>query len=95
LANETRVGELAARVGGDEFAIILTQTSLEKAEIFTERIRDSISKINLKEVSNPITLSLGLTELKPDETLDTLFKRADMAMYKAKKMGRNKVWTSD
>lgn len=91
LINETRKGELAARIGGDEFAVILTQTPLQKGKIFAERIRSSISEVRIEEISGSITLSIGITELKENESFDSFFKRADMAMYKAKKSGRNKV----
>ena len=93
IANEIRKGELAARIGGDEFAIILTQTSLEKGKIFAERLQSSIRKINLDKVINSITFSIGITELKLDESFATFYKRTDIAMYEAKKSGKNKVFS--
>jgi len=85
------------RYGGDEFCVILTQVSREQATITSDRFIQSFNKKKL-----PLTgLSIGLAQFirsregKWTEDIDNLVKRSDMALYKAKKTGRNRVVVDD
>ncbi|KJS86204.1 MAG: hypothetical protein JM58_07240 [Peptococcaceae bacterium BICA1-8] len=77
-------------MGGEEFAIILPKTPLDNALAFAEKIRESVAENTFSKVGN-LTISLGVAELKNDDTIDTIYKRADLALYKSKQNGRNKV----
>jgi len=82
------------RLGGEEFAIILSETGLDSACILAERIRASIESFKLHTELGTIkyTISIGLAELSAnDESMNATLKNADEALYKAKKLGRNKV----
>jgi diguanylate cyclase (GGDEF)-like protein len=76
------------RIGGEEFVIITPQTSQDEAYKLAEKIRKEVEKY---QVILPITLSFGVTEHRNEEDKDTMFKRADNALYKAKTSGRNRV----
>jgi diguanylate cyclase (GGDEF)-like protein len=84
-----------ARYGGEEFAIILPETPLEKAIIVGERLRKIIEK-NLPSIIKvngdlKITASFGVTSYRDEESLEEFVKRADNALYEAKRRGKNKV----
>lgn len=82
------------RIGGEEFIILLPDTPLSGALILAERLRSIIGKIDYKLEDGKIlnfTVSLGVTQLIQSEDVDSVLKRADMAMYKAKHNGRNRV----
>ena len=88
--------DMAFRIGGEEFLIILPKTMPNKAEIVGERIRavieDTPFKISEGDGNITITASIGLTSvISEDDTIDSLLKRADDALYEAKKSGRNQV----
>jgi diguanylate cyclase len=88
--------EIAARVGGEEFALLLPQTKLEGARAVAERIRAAVSRGRILRDGNQaevgsITVSLGIAVGAPGETLDMLMFRADRALYAAKSAGRNRV----
>ena len=92
--NNIREIDLFARFGGDEFALLLPESSCELAYTVTERIRMAISAqsidLNCNLVS--ITISSGVAVLTDEEeTLDTLLSQADQALYSAKEAGRNQV----
>ncbi len=92
--SETRGMDVLGRVGGEEFALLLTETDLSGGIEVAERIREKISLLNFKfaEVTCRVTASLGIAAL--DETctqLTDLLDRCDKAMYLAKKQGRNRV----
>jgi diguanylate cyclase (GGDEF)-like protein len=83
--------DLAVRWGGEEFVIVLPNTKLHGAITLAEKIRIALS-VRLSEiVQHPITASFGVAENSPQESLTDCLKRADIALYKAKKAGRNSV----
>ena len=78
------------RWGGEEFMIISSETNLKEASALAERIREIIESYMFEDIRK-VTVSLGVTEFKENDTVDSLIKRADDAMYEAKKKGRNRV----
>lgn len=91
-----RVGDVLARVGGEEFALLLPSTSLFATEILMERLRSSISELEFENIKpHSITISAGLSAMsKSDINYLEVIKRADDALYEAKDKGRNIVITS-
>jgi diguanylate cyclase (GGDEF)-like protein len=79
-----------ARWGGEEFMIILPETGLERAEALAQRIKEEIENYKFKKIVK-VTVSFGVAQFKKDDSEDTLIKRADDALYKAKNKGRNRV----
>lgn len=91
LNNSTRAGDISARYGGEEFVTVLQDSSLEEAGVFAERIRATFEESCPLGVEDPITISLGVAKFDAEETLESLIKSADGALYEAKATGRNKV----
>jgi diguanylate cyclase (GGDEF)-like protein len=81
------------RYGGEEFMMVLPQTTLDGALIKAERVRQQIEKISFPNVGEEffVTLSMGVAEHKLDEDVENTVQRADMALYKAKNNGRNQT----
>ncbi len=92
-----REGDIAARYGGEEFAIILPATNIEQCHKFALLIEQKIKALNITHEFSPIapyiTLSFGCFCSYPnaDTHTETLIKSADIALYKAKKAGRNQI----
>jgi len=82
-----RSTDLLARWGGEEFAILLLDTPLKGAVTFAERLRQQVAAARFQGLS--ITISLGLTDYQPGDDPDSLLSRADDALYRAKRSGRN------
>jgi diguanylate cyclase len=83
-----------ARIGGEEFSILLPHTDLKKACVVAERIRKAFESREIRYDKHVIkvTASFGVTSLQPIDTkLDDLIRRADNALYKAKDQGRNRI----
>ena len=78
------------RWGGEEFLVLTTQTGEEGAIELAERIRSGIEAEPFPEVGT-VTVSLGVAEMVPEESLEHLEERADLALYRAKEGGRNRV----
>jgi len=85
-----RITDIIARWGGEEFLIICENTSLNDAKIVAENIRKLVEDIKFEIVGRE-TISLGVVEFNNTDTINTIFKRADEALYEAKKTGKNKV----
>jgi diguanylate cyclase (GGDEF)-like protein len=92
-----------ARYEGEEFAVILPNTTIDDALIVAESIRNAVLSLAIpnsgyyEEVGSYLTISLGLESLIPSEqkSLEDLIKTADYAVYRAKNQGRNQVFTFD
>lgn len=85
--------DIAVRYGGEEFTVLLMGSSLDGAYRAAERLRGQIECYSGKETGdNKITVSIGVTEFKTDDScMEDIIKRADEALYAAKKNGKNKV----
>ncbi len=98
LQKMVREGDVLVRWGGEEFAIMLPQTSLTQAEKLAQRIRRAIEALNVSTdtASIKVTVSLGVAE-KDEEmnSVSDLFSLADHCLYQAKQQGRNRVVCAD
>lgn len=91
---QKRAQDTFGRLGGEEFGLLMPETTLEHAVVVAERIRKTweASPVNLDGVLIHSTMSLGVAEAVPtDQTLGDLLQRADRMLYKAKDLGRNRV----
>lgn len=90
-----RTEDILARIGGEEFSLLLPETDIDVANQVAERIRQTLAKLTIKgdwQGGITMTVSLGVTSLKTtDDSFEQLFKRADKALYNAKDNGRNQV----
>ena len=98
IVRNTRSADLAARFGGEEFVILMPETDAEPALDAAERIRQQVEDYEFV-VSHAIgilrkTTSIGVAHLSPNDTAETLMKRADTNLYEAKNTGRNLVIAS-
>jgi diguanylate cyclase len=86
-----------ARIGGEEFVIILPETDAKQAKPCIEKLRKIIeSKIlSVNQQSIKVTMSFGIAEMGPEESIADLMERADQALYKAKNKGRNQIQSAD
>ena len=93
MASAARTNDEICRYGGDEFLCILENTDIADGEEVAQRMRARISGDTLQSGDRQfgLTLSLGLAEASKDDTLDALIKRADSALYAAKRAGRDRV----
>jgi len=87
--SHTRESDVLFRIGGEEFALIAMETEIEEALALSEKIRRIVEEHSFKYVKD-ITISLGVTQFALDDDIDSVFKRADNALYKAKNNGRNR-----
>ena len=90
IADSIRDTDIFARYGGDEFVILLPDTDIDVASCVLERIRSHIEHTPFMKV-NSITISSGIHEKMPHETIEDAIQVADDALYKAKLNGRNQV----
>jgi len=85
-----RTSDIACRVGGDEFAVILPESSLDDADQLYRRIQNSVSARPLGHAGK-LLLSAGVAELRPEDDPVSFFQRADDALYRAKEAGKGRV----
>lgn len=95
----SRLADVAARWGGEEFIIALPSSDLNQGYILGERIREKVEKLVLQDCNGDalpkVTVSLGASVSREDDiNLEQIIERADQALYEAKKSGRNRVKTS-
>ena len=82
---------MLGRYGGEEFLLLLAETSLSDGRQVLDKMRNKISGAQWDENELNITISAGLVEYKKDETEKGLLLRADDLLFRAKKLGRNRV----
>lgn len=86
--------DVFARWGGDEFILLLPNTNLESAIFVAERIRTGIESLEINQAYG-VTASIGCSQWKPKEYIESWFLRTDQALYDSKNTGKNKVTISD
>ena len=88
-----RKGDLVARYGGDEFAVILNDTAAEHCHQLIERFLKYMGEVRIPYASEDekVSCSAGYTEISKTDTVECLIKRADQALYQAKAQGRNRA----
>ncbi|WP_292661909.1 diguanylate cyclase [Nitratifractor sp.] len=95
LMSRYRESDLLCRFGGEEFVILMPNTELDVAALLAERTRKEVEKLqvpyNGKTISMTVSIGVSQVDLENEETLDPVLKRADDALYIAKKQGRNQV----
>jgi diguanylate cyclase len=85
-----RLTDTVGRWGGEEFLIICPETSGEGAMILAQKVRKAVESLPLHRYGT-VTISLGVTQSKTDDDINTIIQRADKALYLAKSAGRNQV----
>lgn len=92
MTEEIRSGDTAYRYGGEEFLLLMPSRNLEDARRATERIRLRVNEVSRSlGLGIPVTLSAGLAQARRGESVDAVIKRADDALYRAKREGRNRT----
>ncbi len=84
-----RAYDLMARWGGDEFVIMMPNTSCDEAACCVERIREVVQRAQLPCLPRQLTASFGISQHGPGEALESQFRRTDQALYRAKHSGKN------
>ncbi|MFT9497917.1 GGDEF domain-containing protein [Anaerosolibacter sp.] len=87
--NHIRQSDMLARIGGEEFVVVAPETDGDCALLLSEKIRKIVEEHDFMHVGK-ITISLGVTQFTQGDCSDSIYKRADTALYKAKKNGRNR-----
>jgi diguanylate cyclase (GGDEF)-like protein len=82
-----RTADIACRIGGEEFAVLLPESSLRDAEQLYERIASAVAARPVAGAGD-LSLSAGITDLHPDDSPTSIFERADEALYRAKAAGK-------
>lgn len=91
LRQNCRHEDFAARFGGEEFIMYLSHTTAEEALELAERLRQIVAQADMLENRHPVTISIGLSRISDADSPEALIKRADQALYAAKKAGRNRT----
>jgi diguanylate cyclase len=92
--------DTAARIGGEEFVVLLPNTALEGAHHLAEKIRMTVEKLRIRRIDNQdvvanITISLGVASYRQGESAGDFLMRADRALYASKREGRNRSTVAD
>jgi diguanylate cyclase len=91
MQKQIRKSDTLFRIGGEEFVLLLTNTSTAQAEPLITKLRNGIvdSGFHFKQQRVVLTLSAGITEVATEDSIESIYERADAALYQAKESGRN------
>jgi len=91
IESQIRECDVLCRYGGEEFVLLLPETSAADGLVLLEKLRNYISECNFhyQRKPVPVTMSCGIAEFHKDDNIEDVFDRADQAMYLAKQSGRN------
>jgi len=94
---QLRDGDMLARVGGEEFLVLLPMTGMQDAHALAERLRQTLESTHIVEGSKKVFLpaSFGVAELLPKENFSEWLRRVDAALYQAKDQGRNSLFDAE
>jgi diguanylate cyclase (GGDEF)-like protein len=99
IKEELREYDIPSRYGGEEFCVLLPQTTIEEAKVVAERLRSAVESKKIEIISEKdkqnknisVTISVGLADLDVKDMAEDLYMKADRALYVAKENGRNRV----
>lgn len=92
VSTQMRLGDLAGRIGGEEFAVLMARTDAEGPRAFDQRMRDALAHRALAELGFELNFSAGWARLRHgDRNIDDLMRRAETALYEAKHAGRGRL----
>lgn len=93
LNNNVRKSDVVVRWGGEEFIILLIDSDINQAQVIAEQLRSKVANSSdlCKLTQKQVTISLGATSVTDEDGIDTIIKRADLALYQAKSNGKNCV----
>lgn len=100
ILNAVKGRDVAARLGGEEFVVLLPNTPSKGAATLAEQIREAFSRARIRrqgsdKVLDQVTISIGVVSRSADESIEQAMDRADKALYRAKNTGRNRVCVAD
>ncbi len=97
LLDGVREGDVVARYGGEEFTVFMPNTAAEDALKTAESLREQLAAETIRRAGHTLTVtaSFGVTAVRAGDTSDSLVQRADVALYRAKNGGRNRVVSAD
>lgn len=97
LKSAIRQNDLPARIGGEEFAVVMSNVDYKNMVYVAERIREKFAKVvfDIDGEQAFCTVSIGISIAQPEEPLQSLIRRTDKALYKAKDLGRNQVQAAE
>lgn len=95
MRRQIRESDFFARYGGEEFVLLLPETRLAEARQLADKLRLNVERCKFRygDAPVPVTVSCGVTEFLADDDAETVFQRADLALYAAKRAGRNRCCT--
>ncbi len=91
IKNSLRDGDMVARWGGEEFVVLFVAKDDESAIGVAQKIRQNVAKLRFENFENSVTISIGASRIRADDTIQMAIDRADKAMYRAKNNGRDRV----